>query len=211
MNQMDDAQMQQVQRELSRMLANIPRDIELRLYTQPGRNDVFNDAARQGIRFFRQLTDKLILREYDLDHESARRSGITHSPTLVFDPDHYDVRWLGAPLGEEGRIFLEALLLIGSRQDALNEQSRRVIDTIDQRRRLRVFVSASCPYCPQQALNALKAAVARPKWISLEIIDVQAGAEIADRYGAHSVPQTFADDVLIAQGAQPEETVHAVA
>jgi thioredoxin reductase (NADPH) len=68
-----------------------------------------------------------------------------------------------------------------------------------------VFVSATCPYCPQQALNALKAAVEKPDLISLEIIDIQANPELADRYSAHSVPQTFANDMLIAQGAQPEE------
>jgi thioredoxin reductase (NADPH) len=205
MNQPDETQVQQVQQELTRRLSGIPRNIPLFFYTQPGQNDVFSDAARQGIRFFRQLTDKLILREYDLSHESAVRLGITHSPTLIFDPDNYDIRWMGAPLGEEGRIFLEALLLIGSQQDTLNEQSRRVIEKITENRRVKVFVSASCPYCPQQALNALKAAVARPKIISLEIIDIQASPEIAEKYAAHSVPQTYADDVLIAQGAQTEE------
>jgi len=41
--------------------------------------------------------------------------------------------------------------------------------------------------------------------ISLEIIDIQAMPELADEYSAHSVPQTFANETLIAQGAQPEE------
>ena len=41
--------------------------------------------------------------------------------------------------------------------------------------------------------------------ISLEIIDIQANADLADQYGAHSVPQTFANDVLTALGAQTEE------
>jgi thioredoxin reductase (NADPH) len=54
-------------------------------------------------------------------------------------------------------------------------------------------------------LNALKAAVARPEMVSLEIIDIQANADLADQYGAHSVPQTFANDVLTALGAQTEE------
>ncbi|MEZ4549622.1 MAG: hypothetical protein R2860_05210 [Desulfobacterales bacterium] len=41
--------------------------------------------------------------------------------------------------------------------------------------------------------------------ISLEIIDIQANPEIARDYDAQSVPQTFANEMLIALGAQPEE------
>ncbi|HSO18040.1 MAG TPA: FAD-dependent oxidoreductase [Desulfosarcina sp.] len=201
----DEAQMRQVQMELSRILSGLKQEIPIFLFTQGGKNEVFNDAARQALRFFRQLTDKIVLREFDLGHEKAQTMGIDHSPTLVFDPDRYNIRWLGAPLGEEGRIFLEVLLRIGTGKSDLNEAAMGVLKKIEQPRQLKVFVSASCPYCPQQALNALKAAVARPEMISLEIIDIQANADLADQYGAHSVPQTFANDVLTALGAQTEE------
>ena len=41
--------------------------------------------------------------------------------------------------------------------------------------------------------------------VSLEIIDIQSNQETANRYSAFSVPQTFANDILIAYGAQAEE------
>jgi thioredoxin reductase (NADPH) len=204
-NEMNEAQMRQAQMELSRILSGLKHDVPIYLFTRGGHNEVFNDAARQALRFFRQLTDKIVLREYDLSHDMAQQMGIDHSPTLVFDPDRYNVRWLGAPLGEEGRIFLEVLLRIGTDKSDLNEAALGVLKKIDQPRHIKVFVSASCPYCPQQALNALKAAVAMPDMISLEIIDIQANADLADQYGAHSVPQTFTNDVLTALGAQTEE------
>jgi thioredoxin reductase (NADPH) len=47
--------------------------------------------------------------------------------------------------------------------------------------------------------------VAKPELVSLEIVDIQANPELADQYSAQSVPQTYANDILIAQGAQPEE------
>ena len=205
MNQQEEAQSQQAQTEIAKQFKEIPIDIPLFLFAQPGVNDIFSDAARQAIRFFRQLTDKIVLREFDLNHESAQKWNIEHSPTLVFDPENYNIRWLGAPLGEEGRIFLEAMLLIGFQQSNLSEDSVKVVQKIDQPRSIKVFVSASCPYCPQQAVNALKAAVEKPDLISLEIIDIQANPELADQYAAQSVPQTYANDILIAQGAQSEE------
>jgi thioredoxin reductase (NADPH) len=130
---------------------------------------------------------------------------VRQSPALLFDPDRYRIRWLGAPMGEEAKIFLEALLLVGSGESSLSGPAAALVAKMNQPRTMKVFVSASCPYCPQQALNALKAAVARPDLFAVEIIDIQANAELADRYAAHSVPQTYADDVLIAKGAQPEE------
>jgi thioredoxin reductase (NADPH) len=205
MNQQEDIQMEQVQREIAELFQAVQVEIPVFLFAQPGKNDVFCDAARQALRFFRRLTDKIVLLEYNLTHETAQKWEVKDSPTLIFNPDRYNIRWLGAPLGEEGRIFLEALILIGSRKSNLNEQSLQVIKKIDQPRHIKVFVSASCPYCPQQALNALKAAVEKPDLISLEIIDIQANPELANQYSAHSVPQTYANDILIAQGAQPEE------
>ena len=203
--EMSDAQMRQVQQELSRILSGLKREIPVYLFTQSGKNEVFNDAARQALRFFRQMTDKIVLREFDLTHEKAREMGIDHSPTLVFDPDRYNIRWLGAPLGEEGRIFLEVLLRVGTGNSDLGEAAMGVLGRIDQPRQVKVFVSASCPYCPQQALNGLKCAIENPENVALEIIDIQANADLADQYGAHSVPQAFANDVLIALGAQTEE------
>ena len=205
MNQIDEAQVQQVQREISELLGGIVHEIPIILFAQPGVNDVYSDAARQTLRFFRQLTDKIVVREFSLDHEFAKKWNVQYSPTLVLDPDRYNIRWLGAPLGEEGRIFLEALVLIGSQKSHMNESSSQVIKRIDAPRNIKVFVSATCPYCPQQALNALKAAVEKPDLISLEIVDIQANPELADQYSAHSVPQTYSDDILIAQGAQTEE------
>ncbi len=205
MNEMNEEQVRQIQTEVSKMFESIERKIPIVLYTGLGQNEVFNDAARQALKFFRQFTDKIQLKEFGIHHESAKKLGITSGPTLVFDPDNYNIKWRGAPLGEEGKIFLELLLRIGTQSSELSAQTRTIIQRIDQPRSLKVFVSASCPYCPQQALNALKTAVENPDLISLEIIDIQANPEIAEQYQAHSVPQTFANDILIAQGAQTEE------
>jgi thioredoxin reductase (NADPH) len=87
----------------------------------------------------------------------------------------------------------------------LNDQTLKVLKKIDTPRRVKVFVSATCPYCPQQAVNAIQAAIERPDMVSVEIVDIQSAPDLADQYNAHSVPQTFANDILIGQGAQSEE------
>ena len=191
--------------QLKATFEQLPNDIPLYLFTAKGHDDVFAHANREVIRAFRQLSSRISLREHNLNHELAKKWHVTHSPTLLIAPDKYSIRWLGAPMGEEARTFLELLILVGLGQSQLSEQSLKVIKRIDSARQVKIFVSPTCPYCPQQAINAVKAAIEMPDLVSLEIIDIQSQPELANQYSAQSVPQAFANDVLIGQGAQPEE------
>jgi len=197
--------MDQLEAQLEPLFKDLPGGVPLFLFTRPGRNDVLIAATRFLIRAIREVSPKVTLREFDLSHKLARQWDVDRSPTLLLDPDRYRIRWLGAPLGEETRTFVEALLMIGREKSGLSEESLKVLNKIEERRDIKLFVSPSCPYCPQQAVNAIKAVVEKPDLFSLEIIDILANPDLADEYSAQSVPQTFANDVLIAQGAQTEE------
>jgi thioredoxin reductase (NADPH) len=199
------AVLEQLEAQLKPLFKDLPKEIPMYLFTRPGKNDLFSSAARFLIRAIREVAPNITLREFDLDHKMAQKWGVDRSPTLLIDPDHYRLRWLGAPVGEEARTFVEALLMIGHGKSGLSKESLKVLNKIDTELQIKVFVSPSCPYCPQQAVNALKAVVEKPEKLSLAIIDIQANPDLADQYSAQSVPQTFADDILIAQGAQPEE------
>ncbi|MGE5256298.1 MAG: FAD-dependent oxidoreductase [Hyphomicrobiales bacterium] len=192
-------------RQLRKTFEQLPNDIPLLLFVEKGADNVFAQATRQVIRAFRELSPRITLKEYDLRHELARKYHVESSPTLLIAPDRYAIRWRGAPMGEEARTFLETLILVGLGQSNLSEASRKVIHRIDSPRQIKLFVSPTCPYCPQQAVNAVKAAVELPQMVSLDIIDIQSEPELANQYSAQSVPQAFANDLLIGQGAQPEE------
>ena len=195
----------EIERELRKTFDGMKNRIPLLLFTSPGKNEPFNEATRQTIRGIRQLTDKVDLLEFDLSHKMARKWNADRSPTLLFNPERYHIRWLGAPAGEEVRTFVQALIMMGQGMTSLQPQARKILDKIEGPRNIKIFVSPTCPYCPQQAVNALMAAIEKPETVSLEIIDILANADLADEYSAQSVPQTFADELLIAQGAQPEE------
>ncbi|NNK85268.1 MAG: FAD-dependent oxidoreductase, partial [Desulfobacterales bacterium] len=191
--------------QLRAVFEKMSHEIPLYMFVDPGQDDDFIQTGRQMVRAFRELTEKITFREFPLDHEMAKKWQVTASPTLLIAPETYAIRWLGAPVGEEGRTFLETLILVGRRQSNLNDQARKVIQNIDSKRQVKVFVSPSCPYCPQQAVNAVRAVIEKPELISLEIIDIMANPEMADQYGAQSVPQAFANEILIGMGAQTEE------
>lgn len=192
-------------KQLRQTFDNMPREIPLYLFVDRGHDDVFVQSCRQIVRAFRELTSKISIKEYYLDHELAAKYGVDSSPTLLIDPDHYSIRWLGAPMGEEGRSFLEAMILIGMGKSGMSDQSQAVIKQIDTPRQIKIFASPTCPYCPQQVVNGLRAAIEQPDLISLEVVDIQSRPDLAEQYSAHSVPQAYANDLLIGQGAQQEE------
>ncbi len=195
----------EVERELRKTFDRMTNKVSLLLFTSPTKNEPFNEATRQIIRGIRQLTDKVDLLEFDLNHKMAQKWNAERSPTLLFGPERYHIRWLGAPAGEEVRTFVQALIMMGQGTTSLEEQARKILERIEEPRHIKLFVSPTCPYCPQQAVNALMAAIEKPETVSLEIIDILANPDLADEYSAQSVPQTFSDDILIAQGAQPVE------
>jgi len=190
---------------LAALLDGLPHKFTIYLFTKKGENDAFNDAARNVISAFSELSGKVRLEEHGLDHELAKKWNVQRSPTILLDPENYRIRWLGAPAGQEAQAFLQAILLIGSRQGGLSDQSLKVMEKIDSSRDVKLFVSITCPYCPQQVVNAIKVAVEKPKMVSVEIVDTMANQDLAVKYGVQGVPQTFVNGKLIASGAQPEE------
>ena len=200
-----EASQENFMRQLRDTFDKLPNDIPLYMFADRGTDNVFTQTNRQIVRAFRELSAKITFREYYMDNELAVKWNVDRSPTLLIAPERYNIRWLGAPVGEEGRIFLETLIFAGMGKSNLNQQTLGVLEKIDTPRNIKVFVSATCPYCPQQAVNAVRAAIEQPELISVEIIDIQAEPELANQYSAFSVPQTFANDVLIGQGAQAEE------
>ncbi|MGB2908605.1 MAG: FAD-dependent oxidoreductase [Candidatus Aminicenantaceae bacterium] len=201
----DNLRLEEIQTQLSQILAKLEHDVPLHLFLSDDKDSPFNQAAKEILQTISRISPRIPVLEHRMDDDLAKEKGITSSPTILFDPDHYGLRWLGAPLGEEGRMFIEALVMLGNQKSNLSEQSRKILERITSPRHVQVFVSMTCPYCPQQAMNVLKTVVARPDLITLDIVDVQSNPDLADRYSAYSTPMTYANDEFIGKGAQPEE------
>ena len=197
--------MERVRERLTELFGSLDHEVPLILFADPLVNSQYSEVARAVIRAVRELSDKISLREFGLDHELAQKYNVSHSPTLLFDPENFAIRWLGAPVGEEGRTFMEAITMLGGRKTELSGPSQNILDKIDSPRAIKLFITPTCPYCPQQAVNTLKAAIAKSELVSLEIIDIQANPDLAEQYNAFSVPICFANDVMIVKGALPEE------
>ncbi len=186
-------------------LKGLKEDVAIEVFTKAGANDQFNETAVSLVKAFAELSDKLKPSFYTLDDAQAAKRNVVRSPTLLIAPDKYRIRYTGAPLGEEGRSFLVALLMASGNAGIFTETAAaKIVDQLNEKRDIQVFVSPTCPYCPQQVLSAFSAAVARPDLVSAEAIEIYENQDLAESLGSLAVPQTFINGTFTGAGLQPE-------
>ncbi len=177
----------------------------IEVYTKVGVNDMFNDIAVDLMKTMSELSDRIKVSFYKIGDENSKKRNVLRSPTVLIAPDKYDIRYTGAPVGEEGRSIVMTIIMASTGQTLLSDDSRKRLNRLEEKRHIRVFVSPTCPYCPQQVLYAVSAAIEKKGIVSAEMIEIYENRDLAEKYSAMSVPRTFVGETLIAPGLQPEE------
>jgi len=180
-------------------------DVVLEVYTKDGVNDTFNEAAVNLIKTLAGLSDKLRVSYHAIGDELSQKRNVLRSPSVLIAPDKYRIRYTGAPVGEEGRSFLVALLMASTGGVVMTAPALEKLAGLKDKRDIQVFVSPTCPYCPQQVLTAFSAAIMLPDIVSAEAIEIYENQDLATSLGSLSVPQTFINGIFTGMGLQPEE------
>ncbi|MFN3479193.1 MAG: thioredoxin-disulfide reductase [Thermodesulfovibrionales bacterium] len=184
---------------------DLKEDVNIEVFTKKGVNDPFNDAVIKLIKVISEITPKIKAGFYKIGDEVSGKRGVERSPTILIAPDKFSIRFTGAPLGEEGRSLIISILMASTGRVLLSEASMRSLRRLDSKREIQVFVSPTCPYCPQQVAYAVSAAIAKRDLVSAEIIEIYENRDISEKLGVISVPQTYINGVLTAPGVVPEE------
>ena len=185
-------------------LSQLKDPVPVEVFTLAGINDKFNDAAVSLFRTLAGLSDKLKVSFHAIGDAQAQKRGVTRSPSVLIAPDKYRIRYTGAPLGEEGKSLLVAIMMVSTAKTVLSEEAARRLAELRDKRDIQVFISPTCPYCPQQVLAAFSAAVIRPDLISADAIEIYENHDLAESLGSLSVPQTFVNTIFTGAGLQPE-------
>jgi thioredoxin reductase (NADPH) len=186
-------------------LETLKDDVILEVYTKDGKNDKYNEVVVSLVRTLAELSTKLKVSFHTIGDELSLKRNVTRSPSVLIDPDIYRIRYTGAPMGEEGRSFLTAILMASTGKPLLSEPSiAKIVEQLHEKRDIQVFVSPTCPYCPQQVLSAFSAAIARPDLVSAEAVEIYENQDLAESLGSLAVPQTFMNNTFTGAGLQPE-------
>ncbi|HVQ00548.1 MAG TPA: FAD-dependent oxidoreductase [Candidatus Thermoplasmatota archaeon] len=184
---------------------NLQEKVVLEVFTAKQHENPYDELTMTFAQALGTLSDKIEVHLNTIGDKKAKDYQVTRSPTILLQPQRYKLRYTGAPFGEEGRSFIEAILLVSHHDKLLSPSSRKTLVSLKEPRAVQVFVTLACPYCPGQVINAFKAAIERPDLVSAECIDGEENLDLAQRYHVSAVPQTVINGKTVSYGFEPEE------
>ncbi len=191
---------------LEKVFADLQGTVVLEVYTRKGDNDPFNDAMAGFTRDLARLGHgKIEVAALDADGDQAAKRGVSASPTLLIQPETYRIGYMGTPLGEEARTFIETIIQVSHAKSMLSDVSRQMLDALNEPRDVKVFMNPDCPYCPGQVAHAFRAAMQRPDLVSAMAVETGENMDLARQYEAKALPLTVINETFRQKGLLPEE------
>ena len=199
----------QDQQTVRRHLADITRPVTVLFFTQTIGAPETALIARQVVDEVASLSDRVSVEEVNLvlDRERSAEFGIDRIPAIVPLRDGADtrMRFLGAPAGYEFSSLIESILLAGTDDSGLTDESKRVIaEKVTAPLDIKVFVTPTCPHCPRAVTLAHRMAVESPN-ISATCVEATEFHDLSRQYRVTGVPKTVSSGGAEILGALPEE------
>jgi thioredoxin reductase (NADPH) len=190
---------------IKKELENLKDAVSILVFTSEEVNKPFNEFSIKLLTELSVISDKILPKFETVGSELSKKYDIAGSPTLLIQPEKYNIRLSGAPAGEELPTFLLTLIMASTGKTIISSASKARLADLKDKRNIKIFVSPTCPYCPLQAALAIAVAIEKAGLVSTEIIEIYENKDLATQFNAFSVPQTFVDDRLVGTGLQPEE------
>ena len=190
-------------------LAGLTHDVTLLFFTQTIAAPETALIARQVVDEVASLSDRVSVEEVNLilDRDKSAQYGIDRIPAIVLLRDGADtrMRFLGAPAGYEFSSLIESIILAGTNDSGLTEESKQLIaEKATAPVDIKVFVTPTCPHCPRAVTLAHRMAVESPN-ISATCVEASEFHDLSRQYRVTGVPKTVSSGGAEILGALPEE------
>jgi len=154
-----------------------------------------------------KLSDKIKVEVYDFakDNTKAQEYRIDKVPAIaVVGKKDFGIRFYGMPYGYEFGTFIETIINVSKGTTNLSEETKQKLKTIENQVHIQVFVTLTCPYCPQVTGLANKFAV-ESDHIRADIIEIDEFPHLAQKYSIMGVPKVVINEQNEFMGVLPEE------
>ncbi len=184
--------------------------VKLMMFTQAFECQ-FCEETRQIVEEIAELSDKIVPEIYDFedDKEVAEKYDVDKIPAIAIlrsengkDRD-YGVRFYGIPSGYEFTSIIEDIVDVSKGESGLLPATKEAIAEIDEPVRFQVFVTPTCPYCPQAVRLAHKFAI-ESEQITADMVEAIEFPHLANKHNVYGVPRTVINENVHQEGAVPE-------
>ncbi len=199
---------EEIKEQVKQELADLAGPVQMVMFTQEFECQYCSET-RQLVEELAELSDQLAAKVYDFisDKEKAEELGIDKIPAIaVIGAEDYGVRYYGIPSGYEFSSLLHAIKMVAAGKPELSDDTLEVLSGLDEKVHFQVFVTPTCPYCPQAVVLAHQMAVASPM-VRADMVEAQEFPHLSIKYQVMGVPRTVINETVHIEGAAPEPMV----
>lgn len=191
-----------IERELSKLI----NKIELSVFTdfkrkedgEKHRSCMSCNSLMNSLTYFESISDgKLTVKELSTveDENLADKFNIKRIPTILFldDGDEEIIRYTSTPDGNQLVPFLKTLQYYSGVSPFYKDQIITNLKNI-KNSKIKVFVTHTCNYCPQIIPTVNLFAIVSNGKIKVDLIDINANPDVAQKYNIQSVPNTIINE-----------------
>ena len=190
----------EIKSQVSEVFSQLDQQVQVLFF---GKQDdcQYCDDTQQLLEEVTALSEKLDLSIYRLDEDNAiaQEYNIDKAPGFVIagkDGDQildYGIRYAGIPSGHEFSSLINDFLLVSGRDSKLGDDVREMLQGLSKPVNLLVFVTPTCPYCPQAVILAHQMALESPM-VEAEMVEATEFPDLSMRFNVSGVPQTTIND-----------------
>lgn len=190
------------------MLADLNNNVTLTVFT----DDNHCDYCPQIVQLVEEVaatSDKVAVKQYEIHNHAAEAAAlnISMAPAIaIVGAEDYGMRFYGIPSGYEFSTLLHSIQKASAGASALDDQTKYYLAGLSDKVNLQVFVTPTCPYCPQAAVLAMDMAV-ESDLVTAEVVESAEFADLANKFNVMGVPLTVVNGKERVEGAAPPHMV----
>ena len=199
---------EEVKEQVKQQLADVADSVRLVMFTQEFECEYCSET-RQLVEEVAGLSEQVTAEIYDFvaDEDKAEELGIDKIPAIaVIGEEDYGIRFYGIPSGYEFTSLLEAIHIAARGEPDLNDETIDFLSALNEPVHIQVFVTPTCPYCPQSVVLGHQMAVAS-SLVQADMVEAQEFPHLATKYQVMGVPRTVINESVHIEGASPESMV----
>jgi glutaredoxin-like protein len=189
---------------------NLVSPVKMVMFTQSVECQ-FCAETRQIVEEIAGLSDNVTAEIFDFvdDKVTADLYGIDKIPAIAIvrvedgEEQDFGIRFYGIPSGYEFTSIIEDIIDVSKGESGLQSKSKEAVEGIKDPVHFQVFVTPTCPYCPQAVRLAHKFAI-ESELITADMVEAIEFPHLANKFSVYGVPRTVINEKIHQEGAVPE-------
>ncbi|MEN6379805.1 MAG: thioredoxin family protein [Methanofastidiosum sp.] len=192
--------------EIKKFLTNMDDKVEILLFTSE--SGCFSCSKTETLmKELDQLSDKITLKVYDADknRDMTTKYNIELFPAIIIiGKEDYGIKHYGFPGGKEFMPLLETIVESSMPRPQTSESLTKKLNTISNPVEVKIFVTPTCPSCPDMIRVANFYSIVSDK-ISTVTIMSNEFEEYSKKYKITAVPTTILNENFRKEGLMEED------